>query len=262
MGLFGKFKTNYNTTQNQSLLQERTEPENLSTETKSESNPHDKKRLSNPIKLLRKKQIEKEKESIALNALAPYKAHQKAIIWNSGRGEKIFGYPIAIIPQPNGMYVILYRKRYYDWLDELITTLKSIITGKKEQYRAVHVPESCIDISEELITIYAHSFFIVNSYTEIAIPLGENPKDRMAYLLSLQEAEMYRNALEKMGYEFPNVIDSALNLNPTMRAYIGKETMSDKKKKTSKTKEFAGFDMSFSFDRFLKSLGGYDDERE
>ncbi|AEF96061.1 hypothetical protein [Methanotorris igneus] len=257
MGLFGKLKTkpNIQETPPNTPQQEPENPQNTEIqETKKE-------KTLNPIKILKKKKIDKEKENTALVALAPYKVKQKIIIWNTGRGEKIYGYPVAMIPHPNGMYVILYRRRCMDWLEELTVTIKSLITGKKEQYRAVHVPEECLDISEDIITIYAHSFAIVDNHTEIAIPLAKDPRERLAYLLAHQEAEMYRNALEKIGYELTNVIDSALNLNPTMRAYIGKETMSDKKKKTSKTKEFAGFDMSFSFDKFLKSLGDYD-ERE
>ncbi|HIP90642.1 MAG TPA: hypothetical protein EYH22_03765 [Candidatus Nanopusillus sp.] len=227
----------------------------------SKSNPNKPNDDSkNPLKLIKKKQKEIENEKIAMVSLTPYKVKQKLLIWNSGNGEKIYGYPIALIPRPNDIHIILYQRRSPDFIEELISTLKGLIFGKNEQYRVVHVPAECIDMSDEIITIYAHSFEIINNYTEEAKPLEAlDPRRRQIYEIALKEAAMYKAALEKLGVELPNVIDSSLKLNPTMRAYQGKEMQTDRKK-GSKSKEFSGMELGFSFDNFIKSVGGFDDD--
>ncbi|WP_421078033.1 hypothetical protein Mjas_01490 [Methanothermococcus sp. Ax23] len=218
-------------------------------------------KTKNPLKLIKKKQEEIENEKIAMASLTPYKVKQKLLIWNNGHGEKIYGYPIALIPRPNDIHIILYRRRSPDFIEEIISAFKALIFGKKEQYRVVHVPAGCIDLSDEIITIYAHSFEIINNYTEEAKPLEVlDPRRRQLYEIALQEAAMYKAALEKLGVELPRVIDSSLKLNPTMRAYQGKETQTDRKK-GNKSKEFSGVELGFSFDNFIKTVGGFDDDK-
>jgi len=203
---------------------------------------------------------EPDEEKQAMQSLTPYKTHQKLVIWNSGKGERIWGYPVALIPNKNHTYTLLYRRRAPDFIDEIASTLKAMIFGKKEQYRVVHIPEGAVDVSDEIITIYAHSFSIINNYTDEALPFEQgDPRKRELYIIALKQMKMYKTALEKLGVELPNVIDASLKMNPTMRAYQGKETQSDRKK-GNKSKEFSGMEMGFSFDRFVNELKGDGDE--
>jgi len=207
-----------------------------------------------PISWLKKKKQMEEDEKTAVVSLAPYRVRQKLLIWNTGRGEKLFGYPIAMIPQPTNMYVILYKRRCPDFFEELLITIKEVLFGIKERYRVVHVPADCVDISDEIITIYAHSFEIINNYTERAIPLENmDPRKRQLYLISQEESEIYRSSIEKIGNQVSNVIDMALQLNPAMKTYYGKEIQTDKKK-VSKMKEFAGKELEFTFTDFMEDL--------
>jgi len=216
-----------------------------------------------PISWLKKKKQMEEDEKTALVSLAPYRVRQKLLIWDNGEGGRLYGYPIAMIPQPNDMYVILYKRRCPDFLEELLITIKEALFGVKERYRAVHVPAGCIGKSEDIITIYAHSFEIINNYTERAIPLeGMDPRKRQLYLIAQEESEIYRSSIEKIGNQVSNVIDIALQLNPAMKAYYGKEIQADKKR-GSKVKEFAGKELEFTFTDFMEDLrrrfGGSDD---
>jgi len=197
-------------------------------------------------------------EKHAKNALTPYRVKQKLLMWNYGTGEKIYGYPVALIPRPHGEYIILYRRRMPSFLEELWLKIKEIILGKKEAYRVVYVPEGCIGISDDVITIYAHSFRYENNFTEVAIPLeGNDVRKRLLYETALQIAGMYESALHKVMYELNDIIENALHLNPALRMYKGREKKEDKK--GTQYKEFEGAE--FSFDRFVKSLMGEENGR-
>jgi hypothetical protein len=183
-------------------------------------------------------------------------------MWNNGEKETIYGYPVALIPTEPG-YVILYRIRAVDFFDELIIKLKSLFLGYKEQYRILRVPEYCLLKSPEVLTIYAHSFRVINHLTEEAIPIeGDDPRQRVFWDIERQKAEAYRNALHKIMHdELPIILERALALNPTMRAYQGRE--STKGRKESKAKEFSGVEIGFSvFDELenqLKKEAGIDE---
>jgi len=208
----------------------------------------------NPIKKLKKKKEQKERETLIINSLKPYRCQQKILMWNNGEQEVIYGYPVALIPTENG-YVILYRKRATDFLDELIIKLKSIFFGYKEQYRILHVPEYCLAKGPEVLTVYAHSFKVINPLTEEAIPIENNdPRRRVFWNIEKIKAEAYRRALHKiMHEELPIIIERALALNPTLRAYQGREGM--KGRKESKIKEFSGVELGFSiFDELERQL--------
>ncbi|WP_018153473.1 hypothetical protein [Methanothermococcus thermolithotrophicus] len=222
----------------------------------------DNKESFNPIKKYKKKKEQKEKETLIINSLKPYKCTQKIIMWNDGGKETIYGYPVALIPTETG-YVILYRMRAVDFFDELIIKLKSLFLGYKEQYRILRVPEYCLLKSPEVLTIYAHSFRVINPLTEEAIPIeGNDPRQRVFWDIERQKAEAYRNALHKIMHdELPIILERALALNPTMRAYQGRESM--KGRKESKAKEFSGVEIGFSvFDELenqLKKEAGIDE---
>jgi len=197
-------------------------------------------------------------EKHAKNALTPYRVKQKLLMWNYGTGEKIYGYPVALIPRPHGEYIILYRRRMPSFWEEFWLRIKEIILGKKEAYRVVYVPEGCIGISDDVITIYAHSFRYENNFTEVAIPLeGNDVRKRLLYETALQIAGMYESALHKVMYELNDIIENALHLNPALRMYKGREKKEDKKGK--QYKEFEGAE--FSFDKFVKSLIGEENGR-
>jgi len=221
----------------------------------------DNKESFNPIKKYKKKKEQKEKETLIINSLKPYKCTQKIIMWNDGEKETIYGYPVALIPTETG-YVILYRMRAVDFFDELIIKIKSLM-GYKEQYRILRVPEYCLLKSPEVLTIYAHSFRVINPLTEEAIPIeGNDPRQRVFWNIERQKAEAYRNALHKIMHdELPIILERALALNPTMRAYQGRESM--KGRKESKAKEFSGVEIGFSaFDELenqLKKEAGIDE---
>ncbi len=208
----------------------------------------------NPFKKLEKKRKQKEKETLIINSLKPYRCSQKIIIWNNGEQETIYGYPVALIPTESG-YVILYRKRAVDFLEELIIKLKSIFFGYKEQYRILHVPEYCLSKSQDILTVYAHSFRVINPLTEEAIPIEDNdPRKRIFWNIEKTKAEAYRRALHKVLHEeLPIIIERALALNPTLRAYQGREGL--KGRKESKIKEFSGVEVGFSiFDELERQL--------
>jgi len=214
----------------------------------------DRSHSKNPISWLKKKKKENEDEKTALISLAPYRVKQKLLIWDNGEGGRLYGYPVAMIPQPNDMYVILYKRRCPDFFEELLITLKETLFGIKERYRVVHVPAGCIGKSEDIITIYAHSFEIINNYTERAVPLeGMDPRKRQLYLIAQEESEIFRASCEKIGNQISNIIDIALQLNPSMKAYYGKEIQTDKKK-GSKVKEFGGKELEFTFTGFMEDL--------
>lgn len=240
MGLFSKFKKE---------KEKEAPPQN------EESNQQeDNKESFNPIKKYKKKKEQKEKETLIINSLKPYKCTQKILMWNNGEHEVIYGYPVALIPTETGC-VILYRRRAVDFFDELIIKLKSLFLGYKEQYRILRVPEYCLLKSPEILTVYAHSFRFINSLTEEAIPIeGGDYRQRVFWEIERQKSEAYRNALHKILHdELPIILDRAMSLNPTMRAYQGRESM--KGRRESKAKEFSGVEIGFSvFDELEKQL--------
>ena len=193
----------------------------------------------------------RHEEQEAKTSLSPYKVKQRILIWNYGTGEKIYGYPVALIPRPHGECIILYRKRMPSFFDEIWLKLREIILGKKESYRVLYVPEECIGKSDDIITIYAHSFRFENNFTEVAIPLeGGDIRKRMMYEIALKRERMYQYALEHTMNELSNIIEYALYINPTLRTYRGRENKSDKKGEQSK--EFEGAE--FSFDGIMKKM--------
>ncbi|HIP90330.1 MAG TPA: hypothetical protein EYH22_02125 [Candidatus Nanopusillus sp.] len=238
------------------IFKKKKEKENIN------QNKDDYQQESNEEPTEKYKKEHKEKETLIINSLKPYKCSQKVIIWNDGKKEIIYGYPVALIPTEKD-YIILYRIRATDYFDELIIRLKSIFLGYKEQYRILRVPEYCLLKSSEILTIYAHSFRVINPLTEEAIPIENNdPRRRIFWEVERQKADAYRNALYKVIHdEFPTMIERALALNPTMRAYQGRENM--KGKKETKVKEFSGVEMGFSiFDELenqLKKEAGIDE---
>jgi len=248
MGLFSKFKK---------------EKEKEDAPQNEEGNQQgDNEESFNPIKKYKKKKEQKEKETLIINSLKPYKCTQKIIMWNNGEKETIYGYPVALIPTESDN-IILYRIRAVDFFDELIIKLKSLFLGYKEQYRILRVPEYCLLKSPEVLTVYAHSFRVINHLTEEAIPIeGDDPRQRVFWEIERQKSEAYRNAFIKvMQDELPILIERAFALNPTMRAYQGRESM--KGRKESKAKEFSGVEIGFSvFDELenqLKKEAGIDE---
>jgi len=247
MGLFSKFKKE---------REKEDAPQNESNQQR------DNEESSNPIKKYKKKKEQKEKETLIINSLKPYRCTQKIIMWNNGEKETIYGYPVALIPTESDN-IILYRIRAVDFFDELIIKLKSLFLGYKEQYRILRVPEYCLLKSPEVLTVYAHSFRVITHLTEETIPIeGDDPRQRVFWEIERQKSEAYRNAFIKvMQDELPILIERGFALNPTMRAYQGRESM--KGRKESKAKEFSGVEIGFSvFDELenqLKNEAGIDE---
>jgi len=191
-------------------------------------------------------------EKIARNSLAKYSIPKKPLVWNYGTGERKIGYAIAIIPRPHGEYIILYQQKSRDFLDEVFNRLKEIILGSKERYRVLYVPESCVTSSNEIVTVYAHSFRMENEFTEVAIPLeGGDPRKRILYEMALDMVGMYESALSTLTGNLNNVVECALYLNPTLQTYRGKE-YKEGKKGEKHSKEFEGSE--FSYFGFLNNI--------
>jgi len=212
--------------------------------------------FTNPLDWLKKKAEDKEEELAAISSLAPFRVKQKLLIWNSGRGQRIFGYPVAMIPQheEDEFYVILYKRRRPTFFGEMLATIKEVLFGIKERYRVVLVPAGCVDMSEEIITIYAHSFKIVNNYTEIALPLeGNDPRKRELYISALAQAHSTKAIFHRYLNDMPEVMEMALYLNPAVKVYYGTEMYTDRHK-GSRIKEFGGREVEFSFPRFIEDL--------
>ena len=177
MGLFSLFRKNKNTT-NPNIEQ------NMQQETynDAENEENNINHNSGFFSKLKEKKEQKEREKFIIDSLKPYRCSQKIIIWNNGFREVVYGYPFAMIDHKDD-YIILYRKRPYDFIDELIIKLKSIFLGYKDQYRILKVPKYLVSISEEIITVYANNFIHLEDsgkLVEYAIPIeGHDPRKRI-----------------------------------------------------------------------------------
>ncbi|MCS3900843.1 hypothetical protein [Methanococcus voltae] len=263
MGLFSKFKNNYSKKEQESNQQFNNNTNNNNNNQYTNQNQESEEETSsNPLHKYRRNKEQKNKENLIINSLKPYSCTQKLILWNDGEKETIYGYPEALIPSETG-YIILYRKRAIDFFEELIIKLRNIFLGSKEQYRILKVPEYCIQKGNEVLTVYAHSFRVINPLTEEVIPIECNdPRQRIFWDIERQKAEAYRNAMTKiLEDELPVILERAIALNPTMKAYQGREGM--KGRKESRAKEFSGMEMGFSvFDELenqLKKGAGIDE---
>jgi hypothetical protein len=202
-------------------------------------------------------------EQLAKQSLSKYSIPKKPLVWNYGEGERKIGYAFAIIPRPHGECIILYKQKSRDFLDELFNRLKEMLLGSKERYRVLYVPDECITVSNEIVTIYAHSFKMENEFTEIAIPLEEgDQRKRIIYEMALERVGLYESAMAMMRDDMNNIVNCALYLNPTLKTYRGNE-MKEGKKGEKQFKAFEGSE--FSFDGVINRLkddftkGGFND---
>lgn len=178
--------------------------------------------------------------------------------FNRTLGEITLGYPVGIREELND-YVILYRAKPPTFGDYIAEKLGRLF-GRSPQYAILRVPKApyTIFFSEEYITVLAEAI-IEGPYNErLVVPLNGSLLDAKRWIMLKKENTMLWALFDTIALRFPNVVRSAMEMNPRLKTYF-----SEKQKDQAEGKEqqkFGGLEMEFQenldpFKRF-KFWGG------